>query len=76
MAKITIDQLNDSMLTHFDKIYGKMEEFKQEQVFFGAGLKRVENDVAGLKSGMRRLEEKVDRIEQKLDEPVKLPAHA
>ena len=55
-------EMNDSMLSHFDKIYGKLESLGQENIFINAGLKR--------------LEEKIDRVESKLDTHMRQPAHA
>jgi hypothetical protein len=56
-----LSEMNDSMLAHFDKIYGKLENLGQENTFINAGLKRME--------------EKLDRVESKLDAHIRQPAH-
>jgi len=75
MSEITLKQINDSMLSHFDSIYGKLGDLKQEQTLMNGALRRVEGDVAELKTGLKRVEDKVDRIETTLDAHVRLPAH-
>ena len=64
-----LSEMNNSMLTHFDKIYGKLEKIDQENVAVKAGLKRVEKRLDGV-------EEKLERVESKLDVHMRQPAHA
>lgn|GEM_PF-4595364 len=64
-----LQELKDWLLTHFDAIYGKLKDLKQEQSFTNVAVKRIEKDVSELKT-------KTDRIEKMLDAHVKQPAHA
>ena len=51
-----LSEMNDSMLTHFDKIYGKLEKLEQEYHLINAALKRIEGNLV---PRVEKLEEKV-----------------
>jgi hypothetical protein len=51
-----IDEMNNSMLSHFDKVYGKLETLDQEYRLINASLKRIEGDLI---PRVEKLEEKV-----------------
>jgi exonuclease VII small subunit len=74
--EVKLSQMNDSMLSHFDKIYGKLESLEQEKIFINASLKRLEEGHEITNASLKRLEEKVNRVESKLDTHMRQPAHA
>jgi chromosome segregation ATPase len=57
-------KLNDDLLGHLDRIYGKLEEQKQEQVFTNAAIKRIETDVNTLKQDVGVLKQDVGVLKQ------------
>jgi predicted nucleic acid-binding Zn-ribbon protein len=77
-----LQELKDWLLTHFDAIYGKLKDLKEEQAFTNKAIKRIEGDVGDLKKDVSDLKHdvsdlktKTDRIEKTLDAHVKQPAH-
>ena len=48
--------LNNSMLSHFDKVYGELKDFRQEYYSINASLKRIEKNLA---PRLENLEQKV-----------------
>lgn len=48
--------INDSMLSHFDKIYGRLGDLRQEYHLVNGALRRIENSML---PRIEKLEEKV-----------------
>ena len=69
----------NELLNHFDKLYGGQETIRQELVFINSGLRSLEGKFDVLEKDVNELKTTTNRIEQKLDNHIKLPvelAHA
>ena len=71
-----LKELKDWLLGHFDKIYGKLTDLKDEQTLMNGALRRVESDVSVLKGDVAELKTGLSRVESKLDAHCKQPTPA